>query len=85
MIKMYKQDKVEKELFLDTRMIFQCFKDSFLQIITHTQGEMCFSPMDSLKVFENGMRMGSLKKERKALFIDEFSKVGLPTFSSKFT
>ena len=86
---MYKQDKVEKELFLDTIMIFQCSKDSSLQNITHTQGEMCFSLMDSLKVFENGMRMGwemgCLKKEKKALFIDEISKVGLPTFSSKFT
>ena len=80
---MYKQDKVEKELFLDTIMIFQCSKDSSLQNITHTQGEMCFSLMDSLKVFENGMGMGCLKKE-KALFIDEFSKVSSPTFSSKF-
>ena len=84
MIKVYKQDKVEKKLFLDTIMIFQCSKDSSLQNITHTQGDMCFSPMNSLKVFENGMRMGCLKKERKALFIDEFSKVGSPTFSSKF-
>ena len=55
---MYKQDKVEKELFLDTIMIFQCSKDSSLQNITHTQGEKCFSLMDSLKVFENRMRMG---------------------------
>ena len=55
MIKMYKQDKVEKELFLDTIMIFQCSKDFSLQNITHIQGEMCFSLMDSLKVFENGM------------------------------
>ena len=65
---MYKQDKVEKELFLDTIMIFQCSKDSSLQNITHTQGEMCFSLMDSLKVFENGMRMGwenGMLEERK--------------------
>ena len=52
---MYKQDKVEKELFLDPIMIFQCSKDSSLQNITHKQGEMCCSIMDSLKVFENGM------------------------------
>ena len=51
MIKMYKQDKVEKELFLDTIMIFQCSKDSPLQNIIHKQGEMCFFLMDSLKVF----------------------------------
>ena len=52
MIKMYKQDKVEKKLFLDTVMIFQGSKDS-LQNITHKQGEMFFSLIDSLKVFEN--------------------------------
>ena len=80
MIKMYKQDKVEKELFLDTIMIFQCSKDSSLQNITHKQGEIFFSLMDSLKV----LRMRYLKKERKALFIDKLSKVGSPTFSSKF-
>ena len=77
---MYKQDKVEKELFLDTVLIFQGSKDSSLQNITHKHGEMLFSLMNSLKV----VRMGCLKKERKALFIDEFSNVGSPTFSSKF-
>ena len=70
---MYKQDKVEKELFLDIIMIFQGFKDSSLRNITHKRGEMLFSLMNSLKV----LRMGCLKKERKALFIDELSKVGL--------
>ena len=34
---MDKQDKVEKELFLDTVMIFQGSKDSSLQNITHKQ------------------------------------------------
>ena len=52
---MYKQDKVEKELFLDTVLIFQSSKDSSLQNITHKQGEMFFSLIDSLKVFENGI------------------------------
>ena len=52
---MYEQDKVEKELFLDTILIFQCSKDSSLQNITHKQGEMCFFLLNSLKVFENGM------------------------------
>ena len=57
MIKIYKQDKVKKELFLDTIMIFQGSKDSSSQNITHTQGEILFSLMNSLKV----MRMGCLK------------------------
>ena len=80
MIKMYKQDKVEKELFLDTVMIFQGSKESSLQNITHKQGKMFFSLMDSLKV----LRMGCLKNERKAQFINELPKVGSPTFSFKF-
>ena len=77
---MYKQDKVEKELFLDTVLIFQGSKDFSLQNITHKQGEIFFSLMDFIKV----LRMGCLKKERKAQFIDELPKVGSPTFSSKF-
>ena len=72
MIKIYKQDKVEKELFLDTVMIFQDSKDSSLQYITHKQREIFFALLDSFKV----LRMGCLKKERKAQFIDEFPKVG---------
>ena len=63
---MYKQDKVKKELFLDTIMIFQCSKDSSLQNITHTQGEMCFSLMDSLKVFEKWNENGMLEEGKES-------------------
>ena len=62
MIKIYKQNKVEKELFLDTEMIFQGSKNSSLQNITHKQGEIFFSLIDSLKVF---LRIRCLKKEGK--------------------
>ena len=49
---MYKQDKVEKELFLDTVMIFQGSKDS-LQNITHKQGKFFFLSNGLSQSFEN--------------------------------